>query len=201
MKTVLTIGHSNHPIERFIELLRHHNVSAVADVRSFPSSRQNPQFNREPLKQALSKSGIAYVFLGKELGARPRDPVCYQDGRVQYARLAKTECFREGLQRVVDGATRYRVALLCAERDPLACHRTVLIGRELENSGVDIAHIHADGTLEQHRDAMIRLLRMLGLLDQNDMFKDRDALIAQACAIQEQKIAYVEEDPRGAASA
>ncbi len=201
MPTVFTIGHSNHPIGRVIELLRQHDVGAVADVRSQPSSRQNPQFNQGPLKQVLRESAIAYVFLGKELGARPRDPACYEDGRVQYARLAKTQLFREGLHRVIDGANRYRIALLCAEKEPLACHRALLVGRALESCGIEVAHIHADGTLESHTDAMVRLLRMLGLLDQNDMFKTRDELIAHACAVQEQRIAYVDDESRGAASA
>lgn len=201
MSIVLTIGHSNHPIDRFIELLRQHDVGALADVRSYPSSRQNPQFNQSPLKSALRDSGIAYVFLGRELGARPTDRACYKNGRVQYARLANTEIFRTGLRRVMDGTRRYRIALLCAEKEPLACHRTLLVGRQLENCGLEVAHIHADGTLEPHRDAMIRLTRMLGLLDQNDMFKNREELIADACTMQEERIAYVDEEMMGEASA
>lgn len=201
MPTVLTIGHSNHPRGRFIELLRQHSVSALADVRSSPSSRQNPQFNKDPLNQVLKESGIAYVFLGKELGGRPRDLSCYDHGRVQYARVAKMPLFREGLRRVIDGSTRYRIALLCAEKEPLVCHRTLLIARELERNGIEVGHIHANGTLEPHRDAMVRLLRMLGLLEQRDMFKTEDELIAHACTIQEERVAYVDEEAREAASA
>jgi uncharacterized protein (DUF488 family) len=119
---------------------------------------------------------------------------------VQYARVAKTPLFREGLQRVIRGANRHRIALLCAEREPLSCHRTLLVARELERNGVEVAHIHADGTLEPHKEAMVRLLRLLGLLDQRDIFKNRDEMIADACAIQEQRIAYVDEEARKAAS-
>lgn len=201
MPSVFTIGHSNHAIERFIELLRQHSVSAVADVRSYPSSRQNPQFDRRSLKQALRKSGIAYVFLGNELGGRPGDPSCYTGGRAHYARLAEYPLFRQGLRRVMRGARRYRLALMCAEKEPLACHRTLLVSRELERNGIGVSHIHADGKLETHADAMLRLLRMLNLLDQKDMFRDQDKLIADACAIQEERIAYVDEQMGEVASA
>jgi hypothetical protein len=78
----------------------------------------------------LSAAGIAYVFLGKELGGRPDDPSCHENGRVQYERVAPTALFAEGMRRLEDGANRYRVALMCAEKDPLACHRTLLVARE-----------------------------------------------------------------------
>ena len=155
------------------------------------------QFNQGPLKQMLRDAGIAYVFLGRELGARPRDPSCYQGGRVQYARLAQTQLFREGLRRVMDGAQKYRLALLCAEKEPLACHRALLVARELEACGVDVIHIHGDGTLEPHRQSMVRLLRLLGLADQENFFKDQEQLILDACAMQEEKIAYVDESAEG----
>lgn len=193
--TVLTIGHSNHPLERFIELLRAHEVTAVADVRSAPYSRFNPNFNREPFQEVLKEHGIAYVFLGRELGARSKDPTCYEQGRVQYRKLAQTDLFRAGLQRVVRGGHSYRLALLCAEKEPLACHRALLVSRELEGLGVPVAHIHADGNLEPHAEAMTRLLGMLGMSD-TDLFRTKEELIAEACALQEQQIAYVDEDMR-----
>ncbi len=116
---IFTIGHSTHSAEVFLALLRQHGVEAVADVRSSPFSRFNPQFNREPLEQFLKANGIWYVFLGKELGARSEDRSCYLDGRVQYGRLAQTALFQSGLDRVQQGAARYRVALMCAEKEPL----------------------------------------------------------------------------------
>jgi hypothetical protein len=110
---IFTIGHSTHSAEEFVALLRQHQVEAVADVRSSPFSRFNPQFNREPLEQFLKVNGIRYVFLGKELGARSEDRSCYLDGRVQYGRLAQTPLFQSGLDRVLQGAAKYRVALMC----------------------------------------------------------------------------------------
>ena len=93
--SVFTVGHSNHPLEHFIGLLRRHGVTAIADVRSKPYSRMNPQFNREDLSEALKAAGIVYVFLGKELGARTEDPACYESGKVRYDRLARTDLFRQ----------------------------------------------------------------------------------------------------------
>src|ERR1035437_1825005 len=98
---VLTIGHSTHSLAAFVGLLRQHSVTALADVRSTPFSRFNPQFNKETLEHSLKSHGIKYVFLGRELGARSDDPSCYENGRVQYARLARTELFRSGLERVM----------------------------------------------------------------------------------------------------
>lgn len=190
---VLTIGHSNHSLERFVGLLRGHGVTAVADVRSEPYSRLNPEFNREFLERALRESEVAYVFLGRELGARSKDPTVYEQGRVQYRKMAQTKLFRAGLQRVISGAQSHRIALLCAEKEPLSCHRTLLVGRELDASGISVAHIHADGTLEPHDKAMNRLLRLLGM-PTVDLFRTRDELIADACDIQGQRIAYVDDD-------
>ena len=113
--TVLTIGHSTHALEAFVALLQEHYVNAVADVRSAPYSRFNPQFNREPLAEALGSEAIRYVFLGDALGGRSDDPACYEGGRIRYDRVAATQSFRSGLTRVVQGAARYRIALMCAE--------------------------------------------------------------------------------------
>ena len=115
-----TVGHSNHPIERFLGLLQSHGIAAVADVRSTPYSRFNPQFRREKLQTALAAAGIQYVFLGEELGARSQDPACYDaDGRVSYARLAQTDLFRKGIARLKAGMADHRISLMCAEREPL----------------------------------------------------------------------------------
>src|SRR5579863_569464 len=116
---IFTVGHSNHSLERFLGLLAEHRITAIADVRSAPYSRVNPQFNRETLKAGLAGAGITYVCLGKELGARAADPRFYRNGRVQFRLLAQSPLFLEGLERVRKGAESYRLALLCAEKEPL----------------------------------------------------------------------------------
>lgn len=188
---VYTIGHSTYPIEKLIALLKQHGITALADVRSRPYSRMNPQFNREDLKDALKRNGIAYVFLGKELGARAEDPSCYVNGKVSYERLAQTELFRQGLDRLEEGMRRYRVALMCAEKDPLACHRTILVARHLRARGVEVDHILEDGTLESHEVAIGRLLKQLRLRE-DDMFRSREELMDEAYRMQAERIAYEE---------
>ena len=191
--TVLTIGHSTHALEAFTALLRRHRVSAVADVRSAPYSRFNPQYNRKPLTEALKVQGIRYVYLGRELGGRSDDPACYEDGRVRYDRVAATESFRNGLDRVMDGAAKYRVALMCAEKEPLHCHRTLLVARALDEQGVDVAHIHADGRLEAHGEAMDRLLDIHKLSREGDLSGTREELIDTAIAQQAQRVAHTDD--------
>ena len=117
----------------------------------------------------------------RELGGRPDDPACYENGHVHYDRLARTDRFLSGLERVVRGAGRQRIALLCAEKEPLNCHRTLLVSRALDERGLAVAHIHADGELEPHREAMGRLLDMAGLSDE-DLFETRRERIARAVA-------------------
>ncbi|HNP15720.1 MAG TPA: DUF488 domain-containing protein [Terrimesophilobacter sp.] len=189
---VFTIGHSTQAIDAFVELLRKHGVTAVADVRSAPYSRFNPQFNKEALERSLDTVGIKYVFLGRELGARSDDRSCYENGRVQYARLARTQLFDQGIRRIVRGSEEHRIALLCAEKEPLECHRTLLVARALDERGIEVAHILGNGRLEAHRDAMERLLDVTGL-PREDLFRSREELIALALARQEEKVAYVDE--------
>lgn len=190
--SVFTIGHSTHSAEAFLALLRQHKVEAVADVRSFPFSRFNPQFNRDALDDFLKANGIHYVFLGQELGARSDDRACYVLGRVQYARLAQTPLFKMGLERVLQGAARYRVALMCAEKEPLECHRTLLVSKALEARGQPVLHIHADGRLETHQAALERLLDVTGV-PREDLFRSREELLSEALARQEQHVAYVND--------
>jgi len=186
---VFTIGHSNHSIEKFTALLSAQGIQAVADVRSSPFSKFNPQFNRDNFQNSLKASGIRYVFLGKELGARSEDPACYVADKVQYDRLAKTSLFQAGLDRVIEGVNNYRIALMCAEKDPLDCHRTILVARELQKRGLTITHILEDGSLESHLDSILRLVASLGM-SLDDMFISRDEIIEQAYSRQANRIAY-----------
>lgn len=200
IKQVFSIGHSNHSIEMFIDLLNLHGITAIADVRSAPYSRFNPQFNKDELARSLKTARIQYVFLGHELGARSDDPACYEKGRVRYSLLAQTTLFKCGIDRVVLGAQQYRVALMCAEREPLECHRTLLVSRALVEEGLSVMHIHADGGLEAHGIAMQRLLDLVGL-PREDLFRSNDDLLADALERQEARIAYVDESIAAKATA
>ena len=186
---LFTIGHSTHPLEAFIGLLVRHHIGAVADVRSRPYSRFNPQYNRESLQAALKAHGIAYVFLGKELGARSENPACYVNGKVCYDRLAEDALFIAGLERVRRGLAEYRLALMCAEKDAAVCHRGILICRRLRAFGLELKHILADGGLESQSDLEKRLTRRLGI--EPDMLRQEAECVEEAYRRQGEKLAYV----------
>lgn len=186
---IFSIGHSTQPVDRFIEVLKKNNINVVADVRSSPFSRFNPQFNKENIASALKTSGIKYAFFGKELGARADDPSCYVKGKVQYARLAARDDFRSAIRRLINGSLDHRIALMCAEKEPLDCHRTILVSQALCESGCDVKHILYDGSLETHEAALDRLLSITGL-PKTDLFKSREDLLAEALSKQESRIAY-----------
>ncbi len=186
---VFTIGHSTHELAPFVDLLSKHRIGALADVRSMPYSRRQPQFNREALMKALRARGIAYVYLGKELGARSNDPAFYKNGRVQFRRLADSSLFRSGIKRILDGSQRMSIALMCAEKDPLDCHRTILVTRELVGLGTEVKHILGDGEIETHQAAMKRLCKRLGIRE--DLLRPPEELEDDAYTAQEEKIAYI----------
>ncbi|MGW5050157.1 DUF488 domain-containing protein [Actinokineospora sp. NPDC004072] len=188
----LTVGHSTHEGETFVDLLRAHGVTAVADVRSVPFSRHTPHFNQRSLERGLARSEIKYAFLGKELGARSTDIGCYLDGRVQYAKLAATAEFASGIERLQEGASRERIAIMCTEGEPLDCHRTILVARVLVEAGAAVDHIHPKGDLESHADAMTRLMAKFDLAEE-DLFRTHAERLGEALRRQEERIAYVDE--------
>ncbi len=197
---VYTIGHSNHALESFMELLRKHGIDEVIDVRSSPYSRYNPHFNYNALEMALEAAGVAYTFLGGELGGRPADRSCYDDdGRVLYDRLADTDSFQDGISYVLRHADECRTVLMCSEKDPLDCHRALLIAGTLADRGAAVEHIIADGVLETHAAAMDRLMENLKLPPNGDLFRSRDEVIADALTRQARKVAYAGASPLRAA--
>lgn len=118
--TIYTIGHSNHSLEGFLDLLTVHNITAVADVRSQPVSSYTPHFSRDLLAPALEQQGISYVFLGQQLGGRSTNQACYKNGRLQYSQLALEPSFDSGITRVKKGTEQFRIALMCSEKTPSA---------------------------------------------------------------------------------
>lgn len=188
---VFTIGHSNHSWEHFQRLLQLHGVTGVADVRSAPHSRHSPQFDRDDLKSSLQQIGIVYSFLGDELGGRPRNSKLYCEGVADYERMSETSDFRRGIDRVTQGAQKYRIALLCSEHDPLTCHRCLLVARRLAENNVEVEHILADGALVSQQALEDRLLRNMGGSD-DDLFFSREERLALAYRLQNRKVAFAE---------
>jgi len=206
MQGVFTIGHSNHTPEKFLELLCSHNINALADVRSAPYSRHLSHFNKQALQVYLPKSEIRYVFLGAELGARPTDTNCYVEGKALYEKIAKLEVFQQGLKRIHKGAKSHRIALMCAEKDPITCHRAILVCQHLVQFNLEIAHIHSNGDLEYHENLEERLLQTHKLADKQEhgqlsLFTpeteteiSRTERVRQAYQLQGERIAFVEKD-------
>lgn len=150
--SIFTIGHSNHPIEHFVALLREAGVHLLVDVRSTPYSRRFPQFGRERLCSSLKAAGIDYRHVGDALGGKPAH------GVRDYNTMAKTPAFTAALDTMVEEASRQSLALMCAEREPMDCHRTILVSRHLATRGADIVHLLADGGREAHAEVEARLL-------------------------------------------
>ena len=186
---IFSIGHSNHSIDKFLSLLESSEINMVVDVRSAPFSRMFPQFNQETLKKSLSENSIGYLFLGDQIGGRSNDPEDYVDGQVLYKALANKEAFKTGMERLKEGSAKYRIALMCSEKEPLDCHRTLLVSQTLASSDIVVGHIHADGTVEVHGDALVRLLSLHNL-SSPDLFSDDTGRVQEALTLQEKKIAY-----------
>lgn len=180
MTTVFTIGTSNHPWEAFERLLVQADITTIADVRSKPASRL-PHFNRTTLETRLNASGIAYVFLGVELGGRPKD------GVADYEQMAATVVFAQGIEQVEQIAAGTRLALMCAEHEPLTCHRCLLVGRRLVERGISVAHILRDGTIERNEITEGRLLAITKQTE-GDLLASREDRLAAAYRAQASRI-------------
>jgi len=192
--SLFTIGHSSLELEEFLKILVTHEIRIVCDVRSRPGSFRFPQFNREPLEACLASAGIQYEFLGEALGGRPSDPRTYHaDGIVNYEERRKAPDFRAGLDRLLDLCRASNIALMCAEEDPLQCHRFLMICPALLDRGVTPSHIRRGGELESQRQAEDRLLKLhdLAAFDSGSLFvSERDAALQDALRRQAQEFAF-----------
>jgi len=159
---LFSIGHSNIPIDRFVGMLHGAGVNAVADVRSTPVSRRCPWFSAANLVARLQQEGMFYLSFGEALGGRPRDPALYRDGAADYEAMANRPAFSAALARLLAEAARRRLCLMCAEREPLDCHRCLLVARGLADSDLAVGHILHDGTIEPHTVTEQRLLAWNG---------------------------------------
>jgi uncharacterized protein (DUF488 family) len=185
---LLTIGHSNLSADQFLSLLKEHSVTTVIDVRSVPFSRRFPWFSGRTLSERLHSKGIAYMSMGETLGGRPDDPALYCDNIADYEAMAATAEFQAGIDRVIAESKRHRVCLMCAEREPLDCHRCLLVTRALARRGYAVGHILGNGRLEPHAATEERLLAGFKA-SADDLFDDRAARLAEAYRLRAAKIA------------
>jgi uncharacterized protein (DUF488 family) len=173
---IKTIGHSNHPIERFVELLNAGGVKLLVDVRSMPYSRRFPQFGRERLEKSLGEAGIDYRWEGEALGGLPNQSGGYNEAAARPA-------FMAALDRVIDRSQATTLCLMCAEKEPLDCHRTVLVSRRLAERGATVEHLLADGSVRPHDEVEQALLSKQA---DGDLFEDRAQQLARAYDAREQ---------------
>ena len=191
-KRIHTIGYASHTIESFVATLEKFNITAIADVRSQPYSKFKPEFNRDNLKKSLINNCIEYVFLGDNIGARIKAPECYKNGQADYELISQHPLFQEGIDRLLKGMEKFSIALMCAEKDPINCHRTILICKNLKKYQIQINHIIDANTFENHTETEFRLLKRFNL-EQPDLFMNEAQRLAEAYSRQEEKIAYVAE--------
>jgi uncharacterized protein (DUF488 family) len=190
---LFSIGHSSHTIDKFICLLKRYEIEVIADVRSIPYSKYAPQFNKDVLENVLRNANIDYMFMGRELGARRSEEGCYIEGQAKYDIIAHLPIFRAGLERLLESIKTYTIALMCSEGDPIICHRTILVCREIIKVSPDlkITHILSDGTTETHEHLQERLVKLHKL--QPELFGDltaKSGLIEKAFDLQAERITY-----------
>lgn len=169
---VYTIGHSNHILERFTELVREAELAAVIDVRSAPVSSYAPQFNKIVLQNELPKHGLAYLYMGDELGGRPDGREFYDAaGHVLYGKLARSFAFQQGIERLVNKSEQTKLAIMCSEENPAICHRHLLISRVLAAQRVQVVHLRGDGSSVTYEQLVASIRAANPNLDQEDLFR------------------------------
>ncbi len=178
-REIFTIGHSNIALDEFINLLKQYNITAIADVRSSPYSSYCEHFSHNILSKAMKESDIAYVFLGKELGGRPNNINCYVNNKADYEKISSTCIFQYGIERITNGMNKYKIALICAEKDPINCHRMLLVSKYLKSKNIEIKNILIDGNIETLEESEDRLLK-----------ETKSNTLQEAYKKQSKKIAY-----------
>ncbi len=153
-KLIYTIGHSNHPADTLVKLLRQHDIEVLVDIRSNPNSKWAPYANPYDLKLILNSSDILYVYLGNLLGGRPTnlDSRDAKNGKPDYQAMQNEKTFEKGINQLLEGIEKYRVCLMCSEEDPSVCHRNLLVGNSLQQHGVQVLHIRGNGQIQTDED-------------------------------------------------
>ncbi len=191
---LFTLGHSNLEMSDFLGTLLRHELKVVCDVRSRPGSFRFPQFNRELLEARLTAAKIRYEFCGEQLGGRPQDQQFYlANGLVDYPKRRRAPAFVQAIDTAVALSKERKTAILCAEEDPLHCHRFLLIGPALLERGVVPVHLRRGGTAETQREAEDRLLQLHGFADvtSDSLFPHgREAALEDALRLQSEQYAF-----------
>lgn len=200
-KTLYTIGHSGHSLKKFIALLNNYKINCLVDVRSNPHSKFHDHFNRKNLSAALQMENIQYVFMGKEFGARRNEPELYNsEGQLDFEKTMKHKLFLSGVERIKDGLSKgYTIAFMCAEKNPLNCHRSMLVARYFFENGFHPVHILESGdSIDQAKIISILIdtyypnRNQISLIPEEN-FEDEQELYKKAYNIKNREIGYVME--------
>ena len=149
--TIYTIGHSNHDIEKFIELLEMHEIDMLIDVRSAPSSKYASQYDQKALKVSLKDASIQYKYMGNSLGGRPKDKdVLSSEGKIVRENIEQKDWYKKGIEELIEISKKHgSVAFMCSEEDPTHCHRGYIVSNTLIEMGIKVLHIRANGEAQE----------------------------------------------------
>jgi uncharacterized protein (DUF488 family) len=166
-KPLYTIGHGNRKLDDFLALLKEFGIEYLIDVRSQPYSKFNPQYNQNDLKFFLERNGIKYVFMGDNIGGRPKDTSCYDnEGKVDYEAVKTKDFFINGIERLKTAYNKdINVVIMCSESKPCECHRSKLIGRVLNTDNIILKHIDENGKVKDQATVINELNKGLSAID------------------------------------
>lgn len=200
---IFTIGHSNYPYEKFISMIKKYDINCVVDIRETPYSKYNVQYNREAFKESLKKDNIAYIYMGNEFGAKRQTKESYnEEGYADFTKVIKEDIFLKGVERLKKGIQMgYKIVLLAAMQDPIRCHRSIMLGRYLNQNGFDIKYILHESNLGNQNDIEESLLNKY-FIDRNQLSidtllgtsKTRDDMIEEGYMLANKEIGYRTED-------
>lgn len=159
-KEIYTIGYSGFSLDDFIKCLKHYKISSLIDVRSTPFSQYFQEYNKDYLQKKLKSEGIIYRNYREEFGARQTNIEYYPNGYLDFNLFTKSFSFLQGIEKIEKGINLgYVFALMCAEKDPISCHRNIMVGKAMAEMGFLIKHIHADCSLENQEEIEERMLK------------------------------------------
>lgn len=196
---IYTIGHSNYSIEKLINMLKYYNISCVVDIRGTPYSKYNVQFDKETIRYTLTKAGFIYIYMAKELAAKRLNKKSYnEEGYSDFERVAKEKDFLDGIERLKNGCNKgYNIVLLGAMQEPIRCHRSILVGKELRKYGFNVKHILDDYSIASQDDIEQMLLDKYfsnrGQMTIDDLIGNsltREEMIEEAYKLANKEIGY-----------
>jgi len=197
--TIYTVGHSTHSHEHFLELIKSKDINCVVDVRSVPFSRYANNYNKDVIKAFLNRNHLIYLYMGEELGARQSSPSLYTpEGYLDFEKTSKSKIFLSGIKRIMDGLEKkYSITLMCTEKDPIECHRAILVAKELIKNGCTVIHIMDNGQTQTQDQLEQRMLDhyfpnwgQQSLFEEVESNLSRDELILKAYQLKNKEIGY-----------